>query len=55
MLEAADELGFVPKERAIARAKAGVGRIALVAPFSSYPSFAERMVGAMEALGPDGT
>lgn len=55
VLEAADELGFVPKERAIARAKAGVGRIALVAPFSSYPSFAERMVGAMEALGPDGT
>lgn len=55
VLEAADELGFVPKERAIGRAKAGVGWIALVAPFSSYPSFAERMVGAMEALGPDGT
>ncbi|MCM3778411.1 LacI family DNA-binding transcriptional regulator [Microbacterium hydrocarbonoxydans] len=55
VLAAADELGFVPKERAIARAKAGVGRIAMVAPFSSYPSFAERMAGAMEALGDDGT
>lgn len=55
VLEVADELGFVPKERAIARAKAGVGRIAMVAPFSSYPSFAERMAGAMEALGSDGT
>lgn len=30
VLEAADELGFVPKERAIAPAKASVGRIALV-------------------------
>lgn len=55
VLQVADELGFVPKERAIARAKAGVGRIAMVAPFSSYPSFAERMAGAMEALGSDGT
>lgn len=55
VLAVADELGFVPKERAIARAKAGVGRIAMVAPFSSYPSFAERMAGAMEELGSDGT
>ncbi|GMA31205.1 LacI family DNA-binding transcriptional regulator [Litorihabitans aurantiacus] len=55
VLAAADELGFVPKERAIARARAGVGRIAVVAPFTSYPSFAQRLAGVMTELGRDGT
>lgn len=55
ILAMADEVGFVPKERAVARARAGVGRIAMVAPFSSYPAFSRSMVGALEELGNEGT
>lgn len=55
ILAMADEVGFVPKERAVARARAGVGRIAMVAPFSSYPSFSRIMVGVLEELGDDAT
>jgi DNA-binding LacI/PurR family transcriptional regulator len=55
ILTVADEIGFVPKENAIARAKAGVGRIAVVAPFTSYPSFARRLDGVLREIGDDGT
>jgi LacI family transcriptional regulator len=51
---AADALGFVPKEQAVARAKRGVGRIAVVAPFSHYPSFYRRLTGVLAEAGPQG-
>jgi LacI family transcriptional regulator len=51
---AIDELGFVPKEQAVARAKRGVGRIAVVAPFTSYPSYMRRLAGVLAAVGESG-
>lgn len=55
ILAAADELGFVPKVRAVMQARRGLGRIAVVAPFTSYPSFSRRLAGVMEELGDSGT
>ena len=48
VLDAVDRLGFVPKEEATSRARRGVGRIGVMAPFSSYPSFSERLNGVLE-------
>lgn len=48
--QAIDELGFVPKTEAVARARRGVGRIGVLAPFSSYPSFARRLNGVFRAV-----
>jgi DNA-binding LacI/PurR family transcriptional regulator len=48
--QAIDELGFVPKTEAVARARRGVGRIGVLAPFSSYPSFARRLNGVFQAV-----
>ncbi|MFC0529500.1 LacI family DNA-binding transcriptional regulator [Phytohabitans kaempferiae] len=53
VLTAADELGFVPKADAVTRARRGVGRIGVIAPFSSYPSFSRRLAGVFGALGAD--
>jgi LacI family transcriptional regulator len=50
VLEAIDELDFVPRAEAVARARRGIGRIGVVAPLSSYPSFHERLQGILEAL-----
>ncbi len=50
-----DELGFVPKERAVVRARAGVGRIGVIAPFTSYPAYGRRLNGMLLELGRDGT
>jgi LacI family transcriptional regulator len=50
-----DEIGFVPKERAVVRARAGVGRIAVLAPFTSYPAYSRRLNGILAELGRDGT
>ena len=50
VLAAADELGFVPKADAVTRARRGVGRIGVIAPFSSYPSFARRLNGVFGPL-----
>jgi DNA-binding LacI/PurR family transcriptional regulator len=44
---AIDELGFVPKTEAIARARRGVGRIGVIAPFTTYPSFSRRLNGVL--------
>ncbi|WP_162606131.1 LacI family DNA-binding transcriptional regulator [Jiangella aurantiaca] len=55
VLTAADELGFIPKVRAVMQARRGLGRIAAVAPFSSYPSFSRRLAGVMAELGDSGT
>jgi DNA-binding LacI/PurR family transcriptional regulator len=52
VLEAADALGFVPKQDAVAKARRGVGRIGVIAPFTSYPSIARRLNGILRAVGP---
>jgi DNA-binding LacI/PurR family transcriptional regulator len=44
-----DQLGFQPKTDAVARARRGIGRIGVVAPFSSHPSFARRLNGVFSA------
>lgn len=54
VLQVADDLGFVPKERAVVRARKGVHRIAAVAPFTSYPSFSRRLAGVFDELGDGG-
>ncbi|MEV0197874.1 LacI family DNA-binding transcriptional regulator [Nonomuraea sp. NPDC050691] len=51
VLEAADALGFVPKQDAVAKARRGVGRIGVIAPFTSYPSIARRLNGILRAVG----
>jgi DNA-binding LacI/PurR family transcriptional regulator len=47
---AIDDLGFVPKTEAVVRARRGVGRIGVIAPFTSYPSFARRLNGVLAAI-----
>jgi LacI family transcriptional regulator len=47
---AIDELGFVPKTEAIVRARKGVGRIGVIAPFATYPSFSRRLNGVLSHL-----
>jgi DNA-binding LacI/PurR family transcriptional regulator len=49
VLAAVDALGFVPKADAVARARRGVGRIGVLAPYSSYPSVARRLTGVLRA------
>ena len=44
-----DELGFTPKAAAVSRARKGVGRIGVLAPFTSYASYRSRLVGVLEA------
>ncbi|MBV9229265.1 MAG: LacI family DNA-binding transcriptional regulator [Chloroflexi bacterium] len=51
VLEAVDALGFVPKPEAVARARRGVGRVGVIAPYTSYPSVARRLNGIMHAIG----
>jgi DNA-binding LacI/PurR family transcriptional regulator len=50
VLAAADELSFVPKTEAVTRARRGVGRIGVIAPFTTYASFARRLNGVMRAV-----
>ncbi|MDY7104637.1 MAG: LacI family DNA-binding transcriptional regulator [Actinomycetota bacterium] len=49
---AIDELGFVPRSEAVARARRGVGRIGVLAPLTAYASFQERLRGVIDALRP---
>jgi DNA-binding LacI/PurR family transcriptional regulator len=49
ILQAADELSFVPNAEAVTRARTGVRRIGVFAPFSSYPSYAHRLNGVLRA------
>src|SRR3712207_651848 len=50
VLAAIDELGFVPKADATARARKGTCRIGVLAPFITYPSFVQRLHGVATAL-----
>jgi LacI family transcriptional regulator len=49
-MAAIDELGFVPKAEAVARSRRSAGRIGVLAPFFTYPSFVQRLCGVANAL-----
>lgn len=48
VLDSIDELEFVPKETAVSRARKALGRIGVIAPFTSYPSYGQRLLGVLE-------
>jgi LacI family transcriptional regulator len=48
--QAIDALGFVPKAEAAARARKMHGRIGVLAPFFTFPSFVQRLRGVANAL-----
>jgi DNA-binding LacI/PurR family transcriptional regulator len=50
ILTAIDALGFVPKAEARARALRQTGRIGVITPFFTAPSFVQRLRGIAEAL-----
>lgn len=50
VIAAIDSLGFVPKAEAAARARKGSGRIGVLAPFFTFPSFVQRLRGVADAL-----
>nr|BFE56225.1 LacI family DNA-binding transcriptional regulator [Dactylosporangium thailandense] len=47
VLRAIEELQFVPKGVAVSQARRGVGRIGVLAPFTSYDSFRRRLMGVL--------
>jgi len=49
ILQAADELAFVPKTEAVTRARRGVRRIGVFAGFTSHASYAQRLNGVLQA------
>lgn len=51
VLAAVDALGFTPKPDAVAKARRGVGRVGVIAPYTSYPSVARRLNGVLRAIG----
>src|SRR5512147_2454564 len=53
VLAAIDGLGFVPKAEARARAMQLTGRIGVITPFFTAPSFMQRLRGIAEALSPE--
>jgi LacI family transcriptional regulator len=50
VLAVIDELQFVPKADATARARKNTGRIGVLAPFFTYPSFVQRLRGVASVL-----
>lgn len=50
VMDAIDHLGFVPKAEARARALQGTGRIGVLTPFFTAPSFVQRLRGVASAL-----
>lgn len=53
VLDAIDELGYVPKATAVAHARKAVGRVGVIAPFSSYESYTRRLIGILQEAGSD--
>ena len=49
IMSAVDELGYVPKMEAVTRARRGVGRIGVIAPFTAHATFAQRLNGVLRA------
>ncbi len=50
VLDAIDALRYIPKAEAAARARKSVGRIGVLAPFFTFPSFIQRLRGVTNAL-----
>lgn len=50
ILAVADSMGYVPKADAVSRARKAVGRIGVIAPFTSYASFGRRLNGILAEL-----
>jgi len=50
VLSAIEELGFVPRAEATARARRGAGRIGVLTPFFTHASFFDRLRGVAAAL-----
>lgn len=50
VLDAIDKLGFVPKADARDRARKDIGRIGVITPFFTLPSFAQRLRGIAAGL-----
>jgi LacI family transcriptional regulator len=50
-----DELGYVPKATAMAHARKAVGRVGVLAPFSSYESYYRRLKGILREAEGDAT
>ncbi|MBX3029969.1 MAG: LacI family DNA-binding transcriptional regulator [Chloroflexi bacterium] len=53
VLAAADALDYAPRSEAVVRARAALGRIGVVAPFTSYASYYRRLSGVIEVVGDD--
>jgi DNA-binding LacI/PurR family transcriptional regulator len=53
VLDAIDELGYVPKATAMAHARKAVGRVGVLAPFSSYESYIRRLKGVLSEAQAD--
>lgn len=53
VLKAIDVLGFVPKAEARARAMQHTGRIGVISPFFTAPSFMQRLRGIAKTLSPE--
>jgi DNA-binding LacI/PurR family transcriptional regulator len=47
VMQVIEELGFTPKAAAVTHARKGVGRIGVMAPFTSYESFRRRLAGVL--------
>lgn len=53
VLTAIDALGFIPKAEARARAMQYTGRIGVITPFFTAPSFIQRLRGIAETISPE--
>jgi LacI family transcriptional regulator len=51
VLNAIEDLGYVPKATAVSNARRGVGRIGVLAPFTSYDSYRRRLMGVLAESG----
>jgi len=47
VLKAIEDLDYTPKAQAVSHARRGVGRIGVLAPFTSYDSFRRRLMGVL--------
>ncbi|HEY4453596.1 MAG TPA: LacI family DNA-binding transcriptional regulator [Pseudonocardiaceae bacterium] len=53
IIRVAGELGYRPGATHSERARRRTGRIAVLAPFSSYESYRTRLIGILDTFGPD--